>query len=78
MSEWRYRKGDKKAVEVTTSPGIAAWLPIALIAIGFIAVLGFFLISNTQTARVDACLDAGGSFDYERDACDHKASRPGP
>ena len=25
---------------------------------------------------VDACLDSGGSYDYERSVCDHQSSHP--
>ncbi len=31
-----------------------------------------------RAARVDACLDSGGSYDYEREECDTEKSRPGP
>ena len=29
-------------------------------------------------ARVDDCLDQGGSYDYEREACDFAANHPSP
>ena len=29
-----------------------------------------------ELSAVDACLDAGGSFDYVRMACDHAANHP--
>ena len=29
-------------------------------------------------ARVDNCLDQGGSYDYEREVCDFEASHPSP
>jgi len=29
-------------------------------------------------ARVDACLDKGGSYDFERNACDFESNHAGP
>lgn len=31
-----------------------------------------------QAARVDACLDRGGSYDYEAEACDLEENHPVP
>lgn len=46
-------------------------------ALGAIAT-ALFLASQgvQQSVAVDACLDAGGSFDYVAQACDFESSRP--
>lgn len=75
-----------------TLPGLAArmshcereaWfnflIPGAIILIGLAStVLGVKCSSSIQAARVDACLDSGGSYDYETEHCDHETSHPVP
>lgn len=46
-------------------------------AIGFLAA-GFLLVHPVvaEFAAVDACLDAGGSYDYVRSTCDYSQNHP--
>lgn len=49
-------------------------LVVALLA-GLIVTCALPVI---REVRVDACLDSGGSYDYEADRCDPEASHPAP
>lgn len=54
------------------------WLiPGSILLIGLLsALIGVCATHAVTAARVDSCLDAGGSFDYERGECDMEASHP--
>ena len=60
-----------------------AWLqwliPGSILIIGLISsLIGLTCFHTIEAARVDACLDSGGSYNYEADRCDHQANHPGP
>ena len=55
------------------SARVAAGILLALLAVAF--QLG---CDPGAAARVDSCLDRGGSYDYELDECDLERSHPGP
>lgn len=56
------------------------WLvPGSILVAGLISVVvGAMCFSVIDAARVDACLDSGGSYDYESGECDLEQSHPGP
>ena len=43
-----------------------------------LAIAWFFACNPIQAARVDDCLDRGGSYDYEAKVCDFEESHPVP
>ncbi|WP_341711583.1 hypothetical protein [Erythrobacter sp.] len=47
---------------------------IALALIG--AAVGALVLWSSDP--IDACLDHGGSWDYDRDVCDFEQNHPGP
>jgi hypothetical protein len=56
------------------------WLiPGSILFIGLLsALIVVCALPTIRAARVDSCLDAGGSYDYERGECDLEASHPVP
>jgi hypothetical protein len=48
------------------------WLiPGSILIVGLLStLLGLVCFRTIDAARADRCLDAGGSYDYERDVCD--------
>lgn len=56
------------------------WLiPASILIIALLAtVFGSLCHPGLQALRVDACLDSGGSFDYESGQCDHERSHRSP
>jgi len=42
------------------------------------ALLATVCFHTIDAARVDSCLDAGGSYNYETGECDHEQSHPVP
>jgi hypothetical protein len=60
-----------------------AWLqwliPGSILIIGLLVTLFATMCHRTiEAARVDACLDSGGSYDYKTGRCDHQTNHPGP
>jgi hypothetical protein len=45
------------------------------VADGLVAAFTTLVCSDSEWLRVDACLDAGGSFDYESGECEHRANQ---
>jgi hypothetical protein len=59
--------------------------PVRWILLGSILVVGLIAslikvcaFPAVRAARIDSCLDSGGSYDYDLDRCDHEASHPLP
>jgi hypothetical protein len=74
MSQWQRRQREGW-VEVSTSPGLRSLLPLLLLGVGLVAAFTTLVCSDSEWLRVDACLDAGGSFDYESGECEHRANQ---
>ena len=75
MSEWRFRKG-KFGVEVETSPGLNAWLPLALFAGGVVMALVWIASMPTLQAKGEAsCIEAGGTYDHDSETCLYSTRR---
>jgi hypothetical protein len=71
MSQWPWRRVGRLNATV--------WLSVAVLVTAIVASLAaMLLIELAASARIDACLDSGGSYDYEREACDHERSHPRP
>jgi hypothetical protein len=53
---------------------LGVWLLVlvALVAASFLGLRAF------RAVQIDACLDRGGSFDYEAGVCDFDRSHPAP
>lgn len=47
-----------------------------LMTLGVLLMVPLVYSCASESLRVDACLDAGGSFDYARDRCDHESGHP--
>lgn len=49
--------------------------------VAFVAVsllIAFLVVTLREQLRIDACLDSGGSYDYDAGRCDHRESHPSP
>jgi hypothetical protein len=58
---------------------LKSWLPELIILSSAVFATSPFLACNPlQAARVDDCLDRGGSYDYESETCDLEQSHPVP
>lgn len=53
---------------------IMVWFFIAPIILGIIVAIVYPKIAHGS--RVDACLDSGGSFNYQICECDHEKNHP--
>jgi hypothetical protein len=61
------------AISVDASAGRADRILLTLLAVA--SLLG---CDPRAAARVDSCLDRGGSYDYQLGECDLERSHPGP
>ena len=53
------------------------WLLLAPLLVGLVVtILAVFVFDVIDAARIDRCLDRGGSYDYESEECDFSASHP--
>lgn len=69
----KYEKQDAPAWQRRVLLIIAALFSATMLLLAAWAVVLFI-----DQARIDSCLDEGGSWDNERGECDFDTSRPGP
>ena len=48
---------------------IIKWICLVIIFFLTLSFVAFLLISNSEWLRIDACLDRGGSWNYEKEVC---------
>jgi hypothetical protein len=53
---------------------LMAWLFLAPIILGLLIAWLYPMLSHET--NIDACLDSGGSFDYQTCKCDHEKTHP--
>lgn len=72
--------GKRKPVGHFEREAYIQWvIPGSILVAGLLSVLvGTVCFNAIETARVDSCLDSGGSYDYERGECDLERSHPRP
>ena len=69
----KYQKQDAPAWQRRLVVFVSGLFAATLLLLAVWAIVLFI-----DQSRIDACLDQGGSWDYERGECDFQTNRPGP